>query len=162
MNIFVTSECPIQSAKFLDDRRVIKMCAESVQMLATACRLKGVPQEKLPCKPTHANHPSNVWARSSRSNYLWLLDHTKALMNEKLARYPNRPPHVYQAQLAIFEDAACLFGDIGLTKFANCAANASLGISYKHIDDITMAYQLYLNDRWDTDKREPNWYGENR
>lgn len=52
MNIFVTSECPEQAAKFLDDKRVVKMCAESVQMLATACHSKGVPLADLPCRPT--------------------------------------------------------------------------------------------------------------
>lgn len=162
MNIFVTSKCPIESAKFLDDKRVVKMCTESVQMLSTACHLRGVPLDQLPCKPTHANHPSNIWARSSRSNYLWLLEHTKALMNEKLARYPDRPAHVYSDKLKIFEDSAKLFGDIGLTQFANCAANKSLGICYKHVEDVTIAYQLYLNDRWDTDKIDPTWYKEKR
>jgi hypothetical protein len=45
-----------------------------------------------------------------------------------------------------------------LTPFANCAANKSIGVSYKHIKDTTLAYQLYLNDRWDNDKRNPTWY----
>lgn len=162
MNIFVTSVCPQESAKFLDDKRVVKMCSESLQMICTALTLKGVNHADLPMKPTHVNHPSNIWARSSRSNFLWLCDHYDALCKEKLARYPNNKPYMYASLTENLKGYAKLFGDIGLTKFANCAANSSLGISYQHIEEVTIAYQLYLNERWGTDKRAPTWYGIGR
>jgi malate/lactate dehydrogenase len=92
MNIFATSPCPIQSAKALDDKRIVKMCSESLQLLVTAL---------------HAN----------------------------------------------------VIGDIGLTKFANCAANESLGINYKHVANVHDAYQLYLNHRCEYTDKNATWYG---
>jgi hypothetical protein len=44
-----------------------------------------------------------------------------------------------------------------LTPMPNCAANKEKGVSFKHIDDTCTAYQLYLNERWEGDKREPTW-----
>ena len=35
--------------------------------------------------------------------------------------------------------------------------NLSKGVDYTHIDDVTLAYQAYLSDRWNTDKLEPKW-----
>lgn len=159
MNIFVSYSCPVNSARALDDKRVIKQCAESVQLLVTALYANGVPLSELPCRPTHQNHPCNIWARSSRSNYLWLIEHTAALMAEKLARYPNRPAHVYQQHLAKLKQYATNIGDIGLTRFANCAANDSLGVSFKHITDVHQAYQSYLNYRWQNTDKNATWYG---
>jgi len=158
MNIFVTSENPKKAAQYLDDKRVIKMCAESVQLLSTALYHHGVPLEQLPVKPTHTNHPANVWARSTRQNYNWLLRHTIALFNEKRKRYPDRPHHVYERYIKFLRDNAHRLPSFKRTNFANCAANKSLGVDYKNLENVTLAYQLYLNDRWDTDKRSPTWY----
>lgn len=46
-----------------------------------------------------------------------------------------------------------------LTKFPNCAARKEEGIDYTHLDDVFEAYQLYMNDRWDTAKRTLKWTG---
>ena len=40
MNIFATSPCPVESARFLDDKRVNKMILESAQMMATHYRIE--------------------------------------------------------------------------------------------------------------------------
>lgn len=160
MNIFVTDKCPIKSAKFLDDKRVVKMCSESVQILSTVLHLKGV--ENTPVKPTHSGHPVVKWALATQQNYKWLLRHTVALMHEKRRRYPNNKPHLYEQHIKYLRDNAKVLPKFMLTKFENCAANKDLGISYKHINDVTLAYQLYLNDRWDTDKKQPTWYKELR
>ena len=162
MNIFTTSPCPVQSAAYLDDKRVIKMISESTQMLVTALRHNGVDQSELPCKPTHSGHPCNIWVRSSRSNYLWLVQHTRALLAEKLKRYPDNKQHMYGAYIDKLEQYASQIGDIGLTKFVNCAANKTFGIDYKHISDVHTAYQLYLSDRWESDKAAPTWHRQQR
>lgn len=162
MNIFVTDPCPRQCAKYLDDKRVIKLISESVQMLVTALRANGVDQSELPCKPSHQQHPVNIWVRSSRSNYNWLLEHTKALLAEKLKRYPDNKQHVYATAIPVLEKYAAVLGDIGLTKFANCAANKMLGIDYKHVSDVHTAYQMYLSDRWEHDAKPATWYRQSR
>lgn len=35
----------------------------------------------------HRNHPSTIWARTTRANYKWLSDHTQSLFNEYSYRY---------------------------------------------------------------------------
>lgn len=154
MNIFATSKCPVKSAKYLDDKRVVKMCLESAQMLATAAAYHG---GAVTYKPTHKNHPCTVWAGQSRKNYLWLHSHFCALLSEYTSRY-GKVHGCAKYKYELFQ-AAKAVPDGNITKFANCAANASVGVSYKHVEDVHMAYKLYLSDRWETDKRVPTWYG---
>jgi len=40
-----------------------------------------------PYKPTHKNHPSCIWARQSRLNFEWLLEHVDCLCEEYTERY---------------------------------------------------------------------------
>lgn len=157
MNIFVTSLCPVESAKFLDDKRCVKMVLETAQMLSTAVRSIGIDAGY---KATHINHPCNQWTRRSKQNFLWLYRHGLALA----AEYENRFNKQHKSLLVIKSLAKYInyFPPIGLTNFANCAANKSLGIDYKNHPNVYMAYKLYLNDRWDNDKRTPTFYGAGR
>jgi len=154
MNIFVTNDNPIISAINLDDKRVIKMILESAQMLCTALHEHGV-SHLAQYKPTHKNHPSNVWCRETHMNYGWLLMHFAALCSE----YTHRTGKVHKSS-SLFND---LFLGINyipkgkLTPFANCAARSDMNISYKHLTDIPIAYRLYLVDRWANDKLIPKW-----
>ena len=82
MNIFATSECPVESAYNLPNVLVNKMILESAQMLSTTHTLvDGVVEisGKPLYKKTHQNHPSSVWCRASKENYMWLYEHFKAL-----------------------------------------------------------------------------------
>jgi hypothetical protein len=64
MNIFALSECPEQSALWLDDIRKNKMILESAQMLSTAIRWLD-PDTTLPVyKLAYMNHPCSKWARA--------------------------------------------------------------------------------------------------
>jgi hypothetical protein len=33
--------------------------------------------------------------------------------------------------------------------------------SFKHEKDVHLAYRLYLDERWKTDKIPPKWFGNN-
>lgn len=155
MNIFVTSKCPVESAQFLDTKRVNKMILESAQMLSTAMREHGYINDDI-YKTTHKNHPSNIWVRTTRANYQWLLDHFKALAETYYARRGKWHKSYRELYMKLSEGAKYI-PEGELTPFANCAANKDKGVDYKHISDTIHAYQLYLNDRWDTDIREPVW-----
>lgn len=155
MNIFVTSYCPVESAQYLDDKRVIKMTTESAQMLSTAVRSYGVDQPDL-YKMTHVNHPCSVWARISRANYRWLLSHFKALCNEYTKRYGKT--HKSERLYPVLSRCSVYIDDGLLTEFANCAANKTLQLSFKHLE-VTEAYREYLKVRWQHDKRPPTWKG---
>jgi hypothetical protein len=165
MNIFITDKCPIKSAQNLDDKRVNKMILESAQMLCTALDEHGglVTKGKdkffisgnKAYKPTHKNHPSNIWCRETRENYNWLLRHFKALYDER--KYRTGKGH---KSFELYDDLVAGANYIPrgkLTDFPNCAARKDMGIDYKHMTDIPAAYQLYLLDRWATDKLTPKW-----
>lgn len=98
---------PVIAAQSLVDRHVIKMILESAQLLSTAHRvLDGneiikinengrktktwvLPdsREEVLYKATHYHHPSAIWARQSVENYLWLVEHMYALLDEYSHRY---------------------------------------------------------------------------
>jgi len=156
MNIFVTDIDPVKSAQALDDKRVIKMVLESAQMLCTALHLNGA-SHLAKYKKTHQNHPSNVWVRETRSNYEWLLNHFKALCDEYTLRCNkvHATYHLYDNLVAGLQ-----YIPIGpLTTIANCAARKDLGIDYKHVGDVHLAYKLYLMKRWSLDAKPPRWRG---
>lgn len=155
MNIFFTDPCPKKSAEYLDNKRVVKMILESCQMLSTAINELG---GKAPYRSTHKNHPSNVWVRESYENFMWLWNHMEALSEEYLTRYGKQhKSYLIFKNSDILVQAKQLLPNKGLTKKPNCAANQSLGISYKHVEDIYSAYKLYLNDRWENDVNEVKW-----
>jgi hypothetical protein len=107
MNIFAISDCPVQSAKWMVDKHVVKMILETCQLLSTAHRLldgeeyvgktatgRNVKRWRLPddresvlYSATHINHPSTVWCRASDGNYQWLYQHLVALCEEYTHRY---------------------------------------------------------------------------
>ncbi len=110
MNIFYLSHDPIQSARWMVDKHVVKMILESAQLLSTAHRvLDGMmvnglsatgrkkktwilpdSRESTLYQSTHINHPSAVWCRQSIQNYTWLSDHLYALLDEYTYRYEKR------------------------------------------------------------------------
>jgi hypothetical protein len=130
------------------------MCLETAQLLAGAIlSCGGVATYKL----THKNHPCSIWVRKSKGNYKWALEHFNALLSE----YNNRfgKVHACSKFIAEFETGLNNIPNGERTDFVNCAANKSLGVSYKDINDTCIAYQLYLGDRWNGDVRQPTWYG---
>lgn len=154
MNIFATSDCPIQSAKFLDDKRCIKMCLETAQLLSTALRVNGYKGDDV-YKIAHLNHPSSIWTRATQGNYKWLLEHFRALCDEYNRR--NGKVHASSKLLPIFEANVGLIPEGERMPFSNNARNLTKGVDFTHETNVTLAYQLYLSSRWESDKREPKW-----
>jgi len=85
VNIFVLSENPVEAAKMMCDKHVIKMILESGQMLCAAH-----PVGEAPWKRSHYNHPCTVWARTTTENYKWLAVHGLELCAEYTRRYKRR------------------------------------------------------------------------
>ena len=110
MNIFYIDHDPIQAARWIVDKHVVKMILESAQLLSTAHRvLDGMERigltpngrkrkewvlpdarESIVYAATHINHPSAVWCRKSIENYTWLSEHLYALLDEYTYRYEKR------------------------------------------------------------------------
>ena len=96
MNIFVTDSCPIQSARNLPDKHIVKMPLETCQMLAIIYSdwYYGVgklyKQDGTPYRTAHGafrKHPCTQWAAASPYNLAWLIRHGYALCHEYQARY---------------------------------------------------------------------------
>ena len=108
INIFYLHNNTIECAKLHTDKHVVKMILEYAQLLSTAHRyLDGTPivirratnnrkqtRYILPndfdgvlYSSTHINHPSAIWVRKSKENYIWLSNMLLALCGEYTYRY---------------------------------------------------------------------------
>lgn len=176
MNIFILDESPVAAAQYQHDRHVVKMIVETCQMLSTALRIEQRlawrymalfdEQPKVSeylmktlYKPTHANHPCNMWARATPANFTWLTQHLCALLNEYEHRFPNR------------QHACCrlrdLFVDVAATLRCSSASRAAFAIcagEYSIAGDAVASYRnLYLKEKifqnhvkW-TNRSRPDW-----
>jgi len=89
MNVFYLHHCAAVAAGMHCDKHVGKMLIESAQMLATAHHHFG-NGDHVSYKPTHKNHPSNVWVRSSRLHYDYVVELALALGRQFYVRYGKR------------------------------------------------------------------------
>lgn len=107
INIFYLHNEPVECAKLHTDKHVVKMILEYAQLLSTAHRvLDGVitegvsstgrkrksyvlsdSRENILYSATHINHPSAIWVRKSKENYIWLSNMLIALCEEYTYRY---------------------------------------------------------------------------
>lgn len=96
MNIFVTDPCPIQSARNLPDKHIVKMPLETCQMLAIIYsdwyygvgklyKKDGTPYATK--RGAFRSHPCTIWAATNQYNLAWLIRHGYALCSEYQARY---------------------------------------------------------------------------
>jgi hypothetical protein len=83
VNIFVVDYDPAVAAQALHDKHIVKMSLEAAELLCSAFP----PERNPPYKRGWYHHPCAVWARTSELNYLWLLEHAKALCREFEHRY---------------------------------------------------------------------------
>ena len=87
MNIFFLDERPDKCAEMHNDKHCVKMILESAQMLSTAHRELDGDVPDILYKSTHKNHPSTIWARSSKQHYDWLFRLFRMLSAEYSIRY---------------------------------------------------------------------------
>ena len=159
MNIFVTDQCPIQSARNLPDKHIVKMPLETCQMLSIIYSdwYYGIGQlhklDGTPYRTAHGafrKHPCTQWAAESYWNLSWLISHGMALCDEYTARYGK--VHACQPAIAeaitIFEAAFDFNVDIykdSLPMTFTRAMPESLKFDTT-ISTIT-AYKRYLNTK---------------
>ena len=108
MNIFYLDHDPKLCAEMHVDKHCVKMILEYAQLLSTAHRyLDGVPtvdrrtatgrqrttyilpdnRDNVLYRATHINHPSAIWVRQSKDNYVWLYELLINLCKEYTYRY---------------------------------------------------------------------------
>ena len=158
MNIFVTDRCPIQSARNLPDKHIVKMPLETCQMLSIIYSdwYYGVGKlyksDGTPYRTAHGafrNHPCTQWAAANQYNLAWLIAHGIALCNEYTARYNKRHTcydPIIQA-VAIYD--LCFDDSVSQSyhKVTDFTRAMPESIKFdKTIDTIT-AYKRYLNTK---------------
>ena len=107
MNIFYLHKDPIKNAEYHCDKHIVKMATEYCQLLSTAHRIldgkmylgktknnRNIKRWRLPderedilMKASHVNHPSNIWVRESRENYMEMYFIYMATLGEYTYRY---------------------------------------------------------------------------
>lgn len=108
MNIFYLDPDPQLCAEQHVSKHVVKMIIEYAQLMSTAHRvLDGVQYTDMTAsgrriqrwrmadtalesklyKASHINHPSGIWCRENKANYMWLYDMWFCLLNEYTYRY---------------------------------------------------------------------------
>ena len=163
MNIFATSDDPIKCAQVLDDGRVNKMITESLQMIAVVMHRYGVPDAYIPKNANmrtfsaraYANHPCTKWAGECGDNFMWLVEHTRALCREFERRHgrPQRGTgNTHDLEMAL---PYLPIGD--RTPFVNCSA-------FKDETDVHYAYRLTLQNKWmiSKPKYKLTWHGRSQ
>lgn len=174
MNIFYLDEKTDVCAMSHCDKHVVKMILEYAQLLSTAHRIIDGTQwtdktasgskikrwalndhrERILYKATHRNHPSAVWARESRSNYLWLLDLFQHLLDEYTFRYNKK--HKTGELLDTLKVPPKNLEDKGFTKVPQAMPDTC-----KRIDSVEAYRYYYATEKRDllsyTKRSIPEW-----
>lgn len=177
MNIYVTDDCPVKSAKNLDTNSVVKMLKDSSQIISTvlltncdlpfelvnysclkdkkikvACYYKNL---RLP-QPQRPTHPWVEWTELSHSNYAWMFRFYHALCEEYNLIFDKQ--HELNNLKRFFLTGSQIMEMGPQTSFVNCAGISELGIDYRDLTDAKKAYKLLLIDKWELDPNEETWY----
>jgi hypothetical protein len=158
LNIFYLSPDPATAAQAQCDKHVVKMVLETAQMLSAVIHRHGIKDDAA-YKPTHKHHPCTLWAGESRDNFLWLVEHGRALGAEYTRRYSktHKSLRVIEA-LAHHADA---LPDIGPTPPAQAMPD-----EYRVPGDAVAAYRAYYTEgksrtikmTWRSPSVPPSWF----
>jgi hypothetical protein len=175
MNIFYLDKDPKTCAQMHVDKHCVKMILEYAQLLSTAHRVldgtinvgtSGTGRRKttytlsdfrdpLLYSATHINHPSAVWVRQSRDNYVWLWHLFKQLCAEYTYRYGRT-----HATERLVETLAFVPKNIPDTGFTE--PTPAMPDDYKVAGDSIQSYKnYYLGDKqrmfaW-KNRAQPSW-----
>lgn len=161
MNLFVTSTCPVESARALDDYLLAWQVSDVPRMLSSALAPHGVRHPRLPWAdyaPDRA--PVVAWLSRSRANWMWGFQHFEALCREKRRRDPEgREPFLWRMYGELLPELADahMNAPLLLERFANHAVDERLGIDFRRELNVPRAYRLLLVQRWQRTNRPPRW-----
>ena len=158
MNIFVTDSCPIQSARNLPDKHIVKMPLETCQMLSIIYSdwYYGVGKlyksDGTPYRTAHGafrKHPCTQWAAANQYNLAWLIQHGLALCTEYNLRYDK----VHTCERVIHQAESiyrrCFDDDFSQAsrKVADFTRAMPEYLKFDTTIDTITAYKQYLNTK---------------
>lgn len=188
MNIFILSDSrdPIQhfieSAKCHIDKHVVKMIAESTQMLVTAlCTESFISQPSNlflrsnsianhPCKPLSPSmrkHPCTLWTCADIQHFHYLVRLANELVYEHQERYPLSPTHAYGRWLAELSLLLYSQGPVFIMpqNFAIAVKDfAARSTSTPHAEAVAIYREYYVTDKkriasWKK-RQMPDWFAK--
>lgn len=129
-----------KSAKSQDNYRVVKMILESCQMLCTALNEQHGTQIA-PYRSTHKKHPSTLWAGLSSANFMSLVDHCDAMLEEYTERFGkvHKCTAVLQQCINLFDASKFAFQELTPLPLA-------MPIEYKS-DDTVLSYRKFYSSK---------------
>jgi hypothetical protein len=175
MNIFFLDKDPVKAAEYHHDKHVVKMILETAQLLSTAHRVldgeqyidkstgRKIKRWKMDSdimesglyKATHINHPSNVWARTSKDNYMWLYRLFTNLCAEYTYRY--HKIHATDVKLSnLLSSPPNNIKDVGMTVMPQAMPD-----EYKTEDSVQAYRNYYIGAKKQqskyTNRDVPSW-----
>jgi ribosomal protein L39E len=180
MNIFYLDHDPRVCAEMHNDKHTVKMIIEYAQLLSTAhrildgdeytdltsngrkikrWRMRETYMENGLMKASHINHPSNVWVRASRENYIWLYQLWLCLMKEYTYRYGKN--HACESRIPYLSIVPTNILDLPFTQ-----PTPAMPDEYKVSGDSIKSYHQYYTGskthlaKW-KNRPVPNWYSAN-
>jgi hypothetical protein len=178
MNVFYLHNDPKTCAELHNDKHVVKMIIEYAQLMSTAHRVldgkeyieitannrkmkrwrhPNAEVDSILMKATHINHPSAIWVRKSKDNYVWL----NRMWNYLLLEYTHRYGKVHSCErykMCLYPWPEKIPMDVGFTE-----PTPAMPEMYKVYDNSLQSYINYYNGAkrhlasWK--KREiPSWY----
>jgi hypothetical protein len=177
MNIFYLNPNPKVCAEMHLDKHVVKMIIEYAQLMSTAhrvldgeqytdktannrsiqrWRMKNEMVEQALMKASHVNHPSNIWVRASKQNYIWLLKMWLHLLAEYTHRYGKQ--HACEKYIDVLYNAPKNIPNAPFTE-----PTPAMPDIYKVTNDSIKSYQnYYIHDKarfanW-KNRETPEWF----
>lgn len=159
------------------DKHVVKMIIEYAQLMSTAHRVLDGEQytdktannrsiqrwrmsnemlEHGLMKASHINHPSNIWVRASKENYIWLLKMWLHLLAEYTHRYGKQ--HACEKYIDVLYNAPKNIPNVAFTE-----PTPAMPDIYKVTNDSIKSYQnYYIHDKakfakW-KNRETPEWF----
>lgn len=174
MNIFVTNSDPIIAAQELCDKHVrSKMQIEGAIMLSnsfTQEQLNYAPKTKTgKVRKTgkgYSKHQCTLWAKESRENFMWLVEHTLEMFNERNFRWPDSDQHFTYEFIKWCKDNKdkTIHTSNVMTPFTVAISPDSNCRKIPGFNNLSVIdqYRLYIKlDKpfatW-TKRKKPNWY----
>jgi hypothetical protein len=167
MNIFILSLIHAEIAEYMMDKHISKILLEAVQMLCSARRVLDPDDEEgnAPLyKVAHKNHPVTIWCRTSKANFIWVLDLVEHMHNEWKYRYGHPEHKTHKSYLMALHlrqhmPADEKFAEIGLTPFV-----LAMPDKYKTADPVVSYRNYYMSEEkqkiaaWKKKRGKPEWY----
>lgn len=184
MNLFYLDENLDRCAEYHIDPHVGKMQLEAAQLLTTTVWIDkhiGFVPRKLTSEelgvindlkrrepdidsrnftrylPTHINHPSAVWVRSSLEHYYWTVNYVNALNSETI--YRGNKPHASCAEVNRMPEPTRL-PDMGWVP-----PTLAMPDTLKSSDHIASYRMFYMLDKWPFAswkvRGKPEWWDDN-